>query len=327
MLIHCSKKLLDELKIKPDAEMSEESLFSWSAHLLTIDRRKMVVAVNNENRYAIVLYGLKAKDFKRLDEVISDGIRETWRAEGIKDNVIEKYLSAAGEIRFTKSKDRSAVSRLNRACEYVNFLGNYLDSTSLINSRIGKEVSRDLVGSGKNKYIYPYKEMFKELEHLAGVQIFHMVAVKLKITLRLDEHPVWRRIVVPIDRTFEELNEIIRVAFDWGYQHLHSFYLYDHQGPKVQLSPNHHAYHEAGYKPILNIVTSPEALLFPIDMDRNFEMDVKLSQYLPGVTKLKYLYDFGDNWEHYIEIEKVISDYDTYHLCALKEKGTLRRRI
>jgi hypothetical protein len=181
MLIHCSKKLLDELKIKPDPELTEEPLFSWSAHLLTINRRKMVVAVNNENRYAIVLYGLKAKDFKRFDELISEGIRETWRAEGIKDDVIEKYLSAAGEIRFMKSKDRSAVSRLNKACEYVNFLGNYLDTTSLINSKVAKEVSRDLVGSGKNKYIYPYKEMFKELENLAGENIFHMKPFNLKL--------------------------------------------------------------------------------------------------------------------------------------------------
>jgi hypothetical protein len=56
-------------------------------------------------------------------------------------------------------------------------------------------------------------------------------------------------------------------------------------------------------------------------MDRNFEMDVKLSQYLPGVTKLKYLYGFGDNWEHYIEGEKLISDYDTYHSVCIEGEG------
>lgn len=38
MLIHRSKKLLDELKIKPDPELAKEPLFSWSAHVLTIQR-------------------------------------------------------------------------------------------------------------------------------------------------------------------------------------------------------------------------------------------------------------------------------------------------
>src|SRR5574342_740055 len=98
MLIHCSKKLLDELKMKPDPVLEEEPLFSWSAHVLTIQRRKMVVAVNNQNRYAVILYGLKAKDFKRLDELIKDGLREIWLAEGIKEDVIDKYLSTAGEV-------------------------------------------------------------------------------------------------------------------------------------------------------------------------------------------------------------------------------------
>lgn len=320
MLIHCSKKLLDELKIKPDPELTEEPLFSWSAHLLTIDRRKMVVAVNNENRYAIVLYGLKAKDFRRLDELISEGIRETWRAEGIKDDVIEKYLSAAGEIRFTKSKDRSAVSRLNKACDYVYFLGEYIDPASLINSKLGQKVSRDLVGAGKSKYIYPYREMFKELEKLAGEGIFSIEAVQLKISLKLDDHPSWRRVIVPLNHTFEELHKVIRHSFNWGYEHLHTFYLY--QSKKIKrLSPNQPAYHEAGYEPFLNIVSSSEALAVLIDMERRLEHRVKLSEYIPGVTHLKYLYDFGDNWEHYIEVEKVISDYDTYHPACIEGEG------
>lgn len=70
-------------------------------------------------------------------------------------------------------------------------------------------MSRDLVGEGKNKYYYPYEKMFEVLENLAGGKIFHMEAVQLKITLRLDDHPVWRRIIVPLNRTFEGLHEML----------------------------------------------------------------------------------------------------------------------
>src|SRR5699024_8237482 len=77
MLIQCTKKLLDQLKIKPQAppEIEEEKLFSWHANLLTINRRKAVVLVNDSNRYVIVLYGLLARNFKKLDELIFEAIR------------------------------------------------------------------------------------------------------------------------------------------------------------------------------------------------------------------------------------------------------------
>jgi hypothetical protein len=320
MLIHCSKKLLDELKIKPEPELEEEPLFSWSAHVLTIQRKKMVVAVNNLNRYAVIMYGLKAKDFKRMDELIKEGLRETWLAEGIQDDVIDTYLSAAGEIRFTKSKDRSSVSRLNRACDYIYYLEEYFDPSALFNTRLALKVSRDMVGAGKNKFIYPHEEMFKELANLTDGKIFSSEAVQLKISLKLDDHPCWRRVIVPLNRTFHELHKVIQRSFSWSNQHLHSFYLYDSK-KKKKLSPNHPAYHEAGYEPILNIVGSPEALIVPIDMERIMEYDVKLSECVPAMTHFKYVYDFGDNWEHYIEAEKVISDYDTYHPLCLEGEG------
>ena len=39
----------------------------WHTNLIRVNRRKAVVLVNDENRYVIILHGLKAKDFKRLD--------------------------------------------------------------------------------------------------------------------------------------------------------------------------------------------------------------------------------------------------------------------
>ena len=38
--------------------------------------------MNDHNRYAVVLYGLKAKDFKRFTEIALQGIRETLGQKG-----------------------------------------------------------------------------------------------------------------------------------------------------------------------------------------------------------------------------------------------------
>lgn len=44
MLIHCTKKLLDELKFVPSIAPDDfDSMFSWRANIITINRRKTVV--------------------------------------------------------------------------------------------------------------------------------------------------------------------------------------------------------------------------------------------------------------------------------------------
>jgi hypothetical protein len=88
------------------------TLLSWHTNLLKIGRHKFIVLVNDKNRYAIVLYGLKAKEKKNIDGLIEKAIREVFRAESIKEEIIEIYLQASSDITFAKTKDRKLVSRL-----------------------------------------------------------------------------------------------------------------------------------------------------------------------------------------------------------------------
>jgi hypothetical protein len=47
----------------------------------------------------------------------------------------------------------------------------------------------------------------------------------------------------------------------------------------------------------------------------------KLSEYIPACKRIKYNYDFGDNWEHYIEVERMIDDYDVNYPVCLDGEG------
>ena len=77
--------------------------------------------VNDKNRYVIVLYGLKAKDFPRLGSLFINALREVY-SECIKDEIAEKYISCAGDIIYTKTKDRSLVAKMRAACDVVIWL-------------------------------------------------------------------------------------------------------------------------------------------------------------------------------------------------------------
>jgi hypothetical protein len=48
---------------------------------------------------------------------------------------------------------------------------------------------------------------------------------------------------------------------------------------------------------------------------------VKIDRYLEKYRTLTYVYDFGDNWRHKIELEKVIEDYEFGYPTILEGEG------
>jgi len=108
------------------------------------------------------------------------------------------------------------------------------------------------------------------------------VEIVLKITLRGIRPPVWRRVRVASDMTLRMLHQVIQEAMGWEDAHLHEF--------------------EVGKRRY----GEPSDDLWP-GMERTFsENGVRLGTLVDqGVTRFRYVYDFGDDWEHAVVIEKV----------------------
>lgn len=70
---------------------------------------------------------LRKKDFANLSQLIEDAIARCLAEEGIKQEVIERFLSESRPFIFTKMKDRFAVARLNKACEVAKIFESYVD--------------------------------------------------------------------------------------------------------------------------------------------------------------------------------------------------------
>lgn len=101
---------------------------------------------------------------------------------------------------------------------------------------------------------------------------------QIKVSLRGARPPIWRRIEVPADVTLARLHELIQVAFGWNDSHLHVF--------------------ETPY----GSFGRPDA-----DLGHRAASRVTLEQVARAVgDKLRYTYDFGDNWEHDILVEKAL---------------------
>jgi hypothetical protein len=110
---------------------------------------------------------------------------------------------------------------------------------------------------------------------------------QFKITLKDIAPPVWRRILVPENYTFFDLHCAIQDAMGWTDSHLHEF---------RTISPRRE---EVKY------IRLPDE-----DAEEPFfrEHEEKISDWfsLEKNTKINYDYDFGDSWEHLIELEKIL---------------------
>jgi hypothetical protein len=117
---------------------------------------------------------------------------------------------------------------------------------------------------------------------------------QLKITLRgVSKPPVWRRIAVPVGLTLDLLHEVIQQAMGWEDGHMHVF-----------------GTSRGDYG-----IVDPE-------LGHADEGKVTLAQVLarPG-ARMSYTYDFGDDWEHDIVLEKVLPPDAVAGLSCLAGRG------
>lgn len=305
MQICCTKKLLDEMGVVAQNGISENDLFCWSAHFITLNRRKSIVVVNDSSRFGFILHGLKAKDFKDLNKLILQGISSCLRDEKIKDEIIEQYLKEAGDFIFSKTRGPKYVARLNKACELVALYEDTLDSNELYQAIVSRKMNNDFIKINKESdYEYSHELLRKDLEQWYSEPIIKCEAADLMIKLNLGSFCAWRRIITPIDINFKQLHEIIQVAFDWKSYHLYDFKIFDESGKcLIKIISEHDEDHEPRKTCQIHL-----------------DSEISLSDYAKQRCNIVYCYDYGDNWEHIITIQGINTEYDkNYPTCSMGE--------
>jgi hypothetical protein len=101
---------------------------------------------------------------------------------------------------------------------------------------------------------------------------------QLKVGLQGAKPPIWRRLLVPADVSLGRLHRIIQVAFGWHDGHMHVF--------DTPYGGFGRADRELGHRA---------------------EAPVTLEQVAPQAKdRIRYTYDFGDDWVHEVVVEKVL---------------------
>jgi len=129
-----------------------------------------------------------------------------------------------------------------------------------------------------------------------------MRAFQLKIMIKNSKPPIWRRVIVPAGITFSQLSMILNEVMDWCGYHLFEFEFY-HEELRILEEPDDidgFGYDSYDY----------------IEASKTF-----IREYLENNDWFTYTYDFGDDWQHRVTIEKVIEDYEYNYPQVIKYKG------
>ena len=303
MLISCTKKLQDELKIKLEKAEKQDLLFSWHANSIIINRRKTVVLVNDATRYSIILYGLKAKDFKSFADTISEYIMKAMLGDLIDPEIVNKYVSDCGECNLSKTSDRSLISKLNKGCEAADIFRDYFVDNNIIQPVASKKANNNVFVDIDNSITHPNELFYDTLTKRYGIPVFKTTAIIMKIHLNFEKMNVWRKVAVPFNITFSDLHRIIQYLFSWKNCHMHDFEIVDND------------------KTAVRFVISEEDMEYYSDESILLESQSKIADYIPKYKKLIYTYDFGDNWQHIVEIENMQLDYDKNYAVCLDGEG------
>jgi hypothetical protein len=107
-----------------------------------------------------------------------------------------------------------------------------------------------------------------------------MAIVRLKITLDEVKPAVTRRIEVPLDIKLSDLHLVLQAVMPWS-----NYHLYEFRAGKVGWGIPDADWDDG-----------------PLDARKTTLLKVLEDT---GVKSVKYLYDFGDGWEHKIKIERI----------------------
>lgn len=84
--------------------------FSWHANYFNVNRKKILVLVNDLTLTPVVIYDVNAKNKAMLAEAIVAGIQAAFKLGGISEDEIQRYLALAGEIEVNGGFNRQVTS-------------------------------------------------------------------------------------------------------------------------------------------------------------------------------------------------------------------------
>lgn len=286
-----SNKVIAEfqrLQSIPDVEEYHKEFDKFIKNILNIvpkNQLKITIYTAMDDFFDIINneYDIGSLDF---DDRFEDELK---RIFGRVEPMLELYI-AIGQILADDEKDPTQKMEQKELYQLADIMFSFVQFANILRMRIAIEAQLTPTQSAN---LTSYNN------HKKAMKIY-----QLKISIKGAKPPIWRRMLVESNITFDELHNIIQNIFNWENYHLYQF-----DGTRCY-TDSQTVQESMGYGK-----EEVDATQYKISDELEYEKN-----------KIKYTYDFGDDWVHEILLEKVL-DVDkniNYPVCtAGKRNGPL----
>ncbi len=298
LVVRGTKKLRDRLKKAPAARPDDHStteLGDWFATALFW--RPQVALLVNQQTFLPVLVEL-APASTLLDRVPA-AIETVLRQHGTGHEFLSAERGAMQEVRLAPTNDRRVVGVMHELTFQAE-IRHEEGATDLV--ELSLDLARVIIGPLHNLGSSPDRALAAVVgsaEPLAevipmrpGIAVPSPVLAEpaprsdgavfqLKVTLRDTKPAVWRRVLVDGSSTLDHIHEMIQAAFGWWDYHLHDF----------EIDGSNYG------------IPDPDGDDWGVPTID--ETGARLDSIAGPGSRFLYRYDFGDNWRHDVEVEKV----------------------
>jgi hypothetical protein len=286
LIVRGTKKLRDRMNKAPAASLHDESTTALGDWFATALFWKPQAALLVNTRTMIPVFTLLAPAGELLDRAPA-AIAEVLRAHGIPADAIAAELNEMSEVRVAPTNDRQIVGVMN---EFVFQAEGAWGAQNPDLFSMSMRLSDLILGPLMSRHGTPADELaacFGDDADVVALSTSKAATApaprrvhQLKITLRGVKPPIWRRVVVDGGESLNHLHAVIQAALGWWDAHLHDF---DIGGTRYGIPDDDD--------------------WTPVEDERRVSIDQAIGN---GDRRIRYTYDFGDNWEHDIVLEKTI---------------------
>lgn len=334
LIVRGTKKLRDRMKGAPPADPDDESTTALGDWFVNALFWKPQVALLVNSRTFLPVY-VPLAPAKTLLDRIPDAIESALRAQGVPEETVAAERSAMSEVRLAPTNDRTVLGVMN---EFA-YLGEvFVTNGGLDLEALSMRMSDIVVGPLDRRAGTPGRELAVVLgtdptaadEHNPLAQVIALFndervsapkpaspkraaidarkagtkkqaragkVFQLKVTLRDIKPPIWRRVLVDGSATLDEVHDVIQAAFGWWNSHLHEFRI----GGRDYGVPD-------------------------LDWDMSKVLDetrYRLDKLAAEGDKFRYVYDFGDDWDHDVRVEKILArtEVDEVPTCTAGKRA------